>query len=85
LWVGTDERARAQRNNELSTMEKILSHIRKMRVYPPYPYWPSWYKWNIVESGIKHHKPETPWTILIMPKKKQYRLLSSLAMLLIKS
>jgi len=25
---------------------------------------PPWYNWNIVESGVKHHKPNWPWYIL---------------------
>ena len=26
-------------------------------VFSGFLHWPPWYNWNIVESGIKHHKP----------------------------
>ena len=44
---------------------KFVSHLQQVDgflwvlLFPPPINWPPLYNWNIVESGIKHHKPRT--------------------------
>ena len=40
--------------------------------FPP-PNWPPWYNWNIVESGIKHHKSNQTYS-----ESVKYRITSNL-------
>ena len=42
--------------------------------------WPSRYNWNIVESGVKHHKTNQPWLIcyavLLYSSRKLWNIIS---------
>ena len=39
----------------VSDLWQVVVFLRVLR-FPPSKNWPPWYNWNIVESGVKHHK-----------------------------
>ena len=56
LWVQIPLRSGVL---DIALCDKIRQWLVAGRWFPQPKNWPPWYSWNIVESGIKHHNPNT--------------------------
>ena len=50
-------------HTQFSDLRQVGGVLWVFRFLPLQKSWSPWYNWNIIESGVKHHKPKQTYTI----------------------